>query len=194
MVAVVRLGITLVLAGGLLAAQSPETPAFDVESVKPNRSADTESASFVQPGGRYTARNVTLRMLVKTAYTLHDDQIIGGPDWIDADRFDIAAKSESIATPSAFRDRARLMLRPLLADRFKLAVRPERRELPVYALVRASTNGQFGPQLRRSNAGDCDGPPTAMRPAPGMAEPELPLPCGAEMYRLGHLAARSMAL
>ena len=75
MVAVARLGIAL--AGELLSAQSPQTPAFDVASVKPNHSGDTESASFVQPGGRYTATNVTLRTPVKTAYSLHDDQVVG---------------------------------------------------------------------------------------------------------------------
>ena len=148
----------------------------------------------MQPGGRYTATNVTLRMLVKTAYSLHDDQVVGGPGWIDADRFDIAAKAAGYSAPSAFRDRARLMLRPLLADRFKLVVRHERREIAVYALALARADGRFGPQFRRSASDDCTGPPRAMRPATGAAEPEIPLPCGAELYRLGHLAARRMAL
>jgi len=194
MAAVIRFVIALALASGLLSAQSPEMPAFDVASVKPNRSGSTESSSFVQPGGRYTATNVTLRTLVKTAYSLHDDQVIGGPGWIDAERFDIAAKAEGYSTPSAFRDRARLMLRPLLADRFKLVTRHEHREIAVYSLVLARTDGRFGPQFRRSSADACSGLPKAVRPAPGTAEPEMPMPCGAEMYRLGHLAARGMAL
>jgi uncharacterized protein (TIGR03435 family) len=194
MISAARTVIALAFAGGLLTAQSRETPAFDVASVKPNRSGDIESASFVQPGGRYTATNVTLRTLVKTAYSLHDNQIIGGPSWVDTERFDIAAKAEGYSTPSAFRDRARLMLRPLLADRFTLVVKHERRDLPVYALVLARADGRFGPQFRRSDAGDCGGPAKAMQPAPGTPEPELPLPCGAEVYRLGHLAARGMTL
>src|SRR6266550_4079976 len=136
------------LAGGLVRAQVSKTPAFDVASVKPNHSDDAESASFVLPGGRYTATNVTLRMLVKSAYGLHDNQLIGGPSWVNTERFDIAAKAEGYTTPSAFRDQARLMLRPLLADRFKLILRRERRDLPVYALVKAG-NG-LGPQFRRS--------------------------------------------
>ena len=194
MAVAVRLVIALALTGGLLSSQSREMPAFDVASVKPNRSGDTESASFVQPGGRYTATNVTLRALVKTAYTLHDAQIIGGPSWIDADRFDVAAKAEGYSTPSAFRDRARLMLRPLLADRFKLALRPDRREIAVYSLELARADGRFGLQFGRSDAGNCSGPPKAIRPAAGSAEPEIPLPCGAELFRLGHLAARGMAV
>ena len=179
---------------GLPTAQPPETPAFDVASVKPNRSGDQESASIVQPGGRYTATNVTLRMLVKSAYGLHDDQLVEGPSWINTDRFDIAAKAEGYPTAPGFRDQARLMLRPLLADRFKLVLRPERRELPVYALVLTRPDGGFGPQFRRSYSGDCSGPPKAMRIAPGGKEPEIPLSCGAEVYRLGHLAARGMPL
>jgi uncharacterized protein (TIGR03435 family) len=116
MVAVVRAVVALALAGGLLRRNLTDAGIRRrVGQAEPV--GGTESASFVQPGGRYTATNVTLRMLVKTAYSLHDDQIIGGPSWIDADRFDIAAKAESAATPSAFRDQARLMLRPLRAER-----------------------------------------------------------------------------
>src|SRR5207244_13290253 len=92
------------LAGRLLWAQAADSPTFDVASVKANHSSDEESASFVQPGGRYTATNVTLRMLVKSAYGLHDHQLIGGPSWINSERFDIAAKAEGYTTPSAFRD------------------------------------------------------------------------------------------
>jgi uncharacterized protein (TIGR03435 family) len=183
-----------VSAGPSLSAQSPDNPTFDVASVKSNHSGDEESASFVQPGGRYTATNVTLRTLVKSAYGLHDHQLVGGPSWINSERFDIIAKAEGYTTPSAFRDPARLMLRPLLADRFKLVLRRERRTLPVYALVLAKAGGGFGPQLRRSNARDCKGSLEAMSTVAGAAEPAAPLPCGAEIYRPGHLAARGMAL
>jgi hypothetical protein len=63
---------------GLGQAQAPQT--FEVVSVKRSNSADDRTASVVQPGGRYSATNVTMRMLVKTAYGVHDDQIVGGPD------------------------------------------------------------------------------------------------------------------
>lgn len=180
------------LAGRLVWAQSADGPTFDVASVKSNHSGDKESAAFVQPGGRYTATNVTLRTLVKSAYGLHDNQLVGGPRWINTERFDIAAKAEGYTTPSAFRDQARLMLRPLLADRFKLVLRRERRNLLVYALVKAGRD--FGPQFRRSDASFCGDVPRAMPPASDAAEPGAPLPCGAEIYRLGHLAARDMVL
>jgi uncharacterized protein (TIGR03435 family) len=184
----------IAVAGRLLFAQAPPIPAFDVASVKANHSGDEESASFVQPGGRYTATNVTVRMLVKSAYGLHDDQLVGGPSWIDKERFDVAAMAEGYTTASAFRDHARLMLRPLLADRFKLVLRRERRDLPVYAIVLAAADGHLGPQLHRSDPGGCAGPAKATPAVAGAGEPAIPLPCGAEVYRPGHLAARGMAL
>ncbi len=182
------------LPGRLLHAQSAEIQTFDVASIKPNHANDKESSSMVLPGGRYTATNVTLRTLVKSAYGLHDDQLIGGPSWINSERFDIVAKAEGYTTPSAFRDHARLMLQPLLVDRFKLVLRRERQDLPVYALVLAKSGGVFGPQFQRSDARACSGALQAMSTVARAAEPAAPLPCGAEIYRLGHLAARGMAL
>jgi len=185
----------LVVSGALVFAQNPTPPpAFDVASVKPNHSGDSESASFVQPGGRYTATNVTVRMLMKSAYSVHDAQIVGGPGWINSDRFDIAAKAEGYTTPSGFRDQARLMLQPLLADRFKLVLRHEQRVLPVYALVLARSDRKLGSQVRPTNARDCDLASKAIPTVPDAVEPAAPLPCGAEIYRAGHLAARGMAL
>ena len=183
--------IAIALAGQLLEAQSSAIPGFDVASVKPSDARDAESASFVQPGGRYVATSVTLRMLLKSAYGLHDDQLVGGPSWINSDRFDVAAKADGYSSASAFRDQARLMLRPLLTDRFKLAIRREQRDLPVYALAKAGKT--LGPQIRLSDPRNCDGSAKAMPTPPLAAEPEAPLPCGAEIYRPGHLAARGMA-
>jgi len=187
---------TMALSPHAFSEQTQETLTFDVASVKPNKSADEESASFTQPGGRYTATNVTVRMLVKSAYSVHDNQIVGGPSWINTERFDIAGKAAGYATASGFRDHARLMLRPLLADRFKLVLRREKRDLPVYALVPARSDGRLGPQFHRSNDPDpdCKGAPQAVSTTPGAAEPGIPLPCGAEVYRPGHLAARHMAV
>jgi bla regulator protein blaR1 len=183
----------LTLTAGLLSAQTPTPRRFDVASVKPNQSKD-ETASFVTPGGRYVATNVTVRTLIKSAYGLHDTQLIGGPKWIETDGFDVEGKAQGFTTAAGFRDAARLMLRPLLADRFKLVLRSESRRLPVYALVLARADRQLGPQLHRSSAAACSGAAVAMPTAPQAAEPEIALPCGAEVYRPGHVAARAMAL
>lgn len=187
------LAVSMYAALAGLAAQGPAAPAFDVASVKPNQSGEAESAAFVQPGGRYTATNVTVRFLVKSAYGLHDDQVVGGPAWMNSDRFDIAARADNYTTASGFRDAARLMLRPLLADRFKLVLASDRRELPVYALMLARA-GRLGPQLRRFDAADCDAGRKVLAPVAGALEPGAELPCGAEIYRPGHLAARGLEL
>jgi uncharacterized protein (TIGR03435 family) len=183
----------LVSSGRSFLAQPQDAPSFEVVSVKPSNAGDDRTASFVQPGGRYTATNVTLRMLVKTAYGLHDDQIVGGPGWVDSERFDITAKAEGdTASAPAFRDQARLMLRSALADRFKLVLRSERREISIYALVLARENGGFGPQLNRSDVTECSGPPKVVPTAPGAAEANPPFPCGAGFSRLAHVAGRGV--
>src|SRR3954467_11956679 len=126
----------------IVRAQEPKPPAFDVASIKPAADPTSFSFSMVQPGGRYIGQNMPLRLLIKTAYGVHDSQIIGGPSWIDSDHWDINAKAEGYkGTTTTFRDEARLMVRPLLADRFKLVLHHEQRELPVYALVVAKANG-----------------------------------------------------
>src|SRR5689334_15981743 len=147
----------LVLLAALL-AQAPNEPAFDVAAIKP--AADTRAVSFsmVQPGGRYSGQNMSLRLLIKTAYGVHDSQIVGGPSWIDSDHWDINAKAEGYKDANTFRDQARLMVRPLLADRFKLVMHHEQRELPVYALVLVKAN-EFGPQFRRDDNCDPKAPP-----------------------------------
>jgi len=186
--------IVLVLIGAAaLAPIAAQEPAFDVVSVKPNVSGDERSASYVQPGGRYTASNATVRMLIKTAYGVHDDQIVGGPDWIDTARFDVTAKAaDATPTASAFRDMARLMLRRALEDRFKLALVRERREIPVYGLTVARSDGRLGPQLIRSDLRACDGPWTSVPITPGLPEPNPPSPCNSGFSRSGHVAARAV--
>lgn len=174
------------------AGQAQNTPAFEVVSVKPSAAQNDQTASFVQPGARYTAINVTLRMLVKTAYGVHDDQIAGGPSWIDTERFDVTAKAEGNPPGNVFRDQARLMLRQALADRFKLVLRTERREIPIYALVVARDDERFGPQLTRSDASECSGAPKVVPTAPNAPEPNVPMPCGSGFSRAAHVAARGM--
>jgi bla regulator protein blaR1 len=175
--AVVPLATVIVTAAG----QAPP-PQFEVASVKPNKSGDGRMMLGVQPGGRFTATNVALRMLIRNAYQLQDFQIVGGPDWLTSDRFDIVAKSEADDLGDPFRaekqgepSRGQLMMRALLADRFKLQVHNETREMPIFALVLARSDGKLGPQLQKSST-DCEalraagrgrgqgGPPAALAP------------------------------
>jgi uncharacterized protein (TIGR03435 family) len=173
-------------------AQAPKDPAFDVAAVKPAADTTAFSFSMVQSGGRYVGQNMSLRLLIKTAYGVHDSQIIGGPSWIDSDRWDINAKAEGFKDANTFRDQARLMVRPLLADRFKLVMHHEQREIPVYALVLAKPN-EFGPQFRRDD--NCDPQtPAPIPPAQGAAEPAGQLACTSDGFNPRHLWARAMTL
>src|SRR4029453_5435590 len=122
-------------------AQSPQVPApaFEVASIKPNNSGDGRVMMQQQPGGRFTATNITLRLLIRNAYQLQDFQIAAPPPWINSERYDIVAKAEDGTppeTPSLDRtgpSRIQLMIRSLLAERFQLVVHDETRELPMYA-------------------------------------------------------------
>jgi uncharacterized protein (TIGR03435 family) len=146
------------------AAQNPgsnaEVPTFEVASIKANKSGDGRSFLGSPPGGRFSATNMPLRGLIAFAYgtpqPLPNFRIIGGPSWIDSDRFDINAKASTEFQPGMGgpSPQLSLMLRALLAERFKLVVHNESRELPVYDLVMARNDARPGPQLRRSEV-DC---------------------------------------
>ena len=143
---------------------------FEVASIKPNKSADPGGSFGGRPGGQLIVTNYTLRNIVRNAYGLQNFQIVGGPDWFDLDRFDIVAKAAGDASPAQMIQ----MVRTLLADRFKMAVHTETRELPIYALVMARDDRRPGPQLRPA-AVDC----AALAAARGRgAPPPAPTPPG----------------
>jgi uncharacterized protein (TIGR03435 family) len=138
----------------VLRAQSPNEPApgpgFEAASIKLNRSGDPGWRLDPQPGGRLTGTNVAGAALIRFAYDRPDFQVFGGPDWLDSDRFDVVANAQGAASV----EQKRLMLRKLLAERFQLTAHTETRQLPMYALVLARSDGRLGPRLRRA-AADC---------------------------------------
>jgi uncharacterized protein (TIGR03435 family) len=115
--------------------------AFEVASVKPNRSGDLRARMEIQPGGRFTATNVSLRMLITNAYQLFNYQIVKAPDWVEIDRWEVTAKAED-GTIQSFVTRSpgvpsdtQVLLQALIEDRFKLRAHKETRELAIYNLV-----------------------------------------------------------
>jgi uncharacterized protein (TIGR03435 family) len=123
---------------------------FDVASVKTNKSGPMMSMMRTVPG-EFRMTNIPLRLLIFQAYRVSNYQMVGGPSWIDSERFDIIAKAPAGSTP----DQTTLMIRGLLADRFKLKVHAETREVPIYALVLARSDGKLGPKLAKSTD-DCE--------------------------------------
>jgi uncharacterized protein (TIGR03435 family) len=182
-------GIVAIGAVSALRAQAPaadtKPSAFEVASVKPNKSGDQHITVHVQPGGRFTATNTTLRLLIRNAYRVQDFQISGGPNWVNSEHFDIQAKAEGNPSPDEFS----VMMRALLADRFKLVVRNETRELPVYALVLARSDEKLGPQLQRT---DCAS--SGNVPRPGPPNPSEPQACGTIRTFVGHLTFRGVPM
>jgi uncharacterized protein (TIGR03435 family) len=140
-------------------AQSPTPgaakPAFEVASVKPNNTAARGSSWSTQPGGRFTATNLTLAMIIRNAFELQESQLVGVPDWGSSERFDITAKAErEFPTTNNKPSLSQLMVQSLLEERFKLVSHRETRDLPAYALVLARPDGRLGPQLKQSDV-DC---------------------------------------
>jgi uncharacterized protein (TIGR03435 family) len=88
-----RLMLSAAVLASLFPAFALTLHAFEVASVRPNTSADGRVMLGVQPGGRFTATNVPLRLLLRQAFDVQEFQIVGGPDWIGSDRFDIVAKT-----------------------------------------------------------------------------------------------------
>src|SRR5690349_23666714 len=103
-----------------LFAQSADTQrAFDAADIHLSpRSTNPNMTGGVLRSGRYELRKATMVDLIKTAYGVDADSVVGGPNWIESDRFDVIAKAPAGASP----DTAKLMLQALLADRFKLIV------------------------------------------------------------------------
>jgi len=139
-------------AQGLQPAVAGGTPAFDVASIKRNPDIGGPRLFPLPAGGRVRLTNQTLRTLINSAYRIQDYQIIGGPEWARTQGFDIEAIVE--ATPAPSPPQMLLRIQTLLADRFKLVMHAETRELPVYKLVKSRSGGQLGPNIR----------PTACKP------------------------------
>jgi uncharacterized protein (TIGR03435 family) len=123
---------------------------FEVASVKTNKSGPQMMMMRPVPS-EFRMTNIPLRLLIVQAYRLSNYQLVGGPGWMDSERFDIVAKAPSGSPP----DQTMLMLRGLLADRFKLKVHAETREAQVYALVLARNDGRLGPKLSKTTD-DCE--------------------------------------
>jgi len=160
-------------AGGQAARDT--RPQFDVASVKRVSVRPGETAQAfpggVQQGGRWFASYVPLIQIIRSAYPEYvlPGQIIGGPEWVNVERFEVDARTGADVP----RDQIRLMLRRLLSERFKLSLRTESRPFDVYALVTARGDGRLGPGLRPQVV-DCAAVRAAGRSGGGFEAPPTP--------------------
>ena len=121
-------------------------PAFDVVSIKPNKSASGNNNSTSFSGESFSATNISVKMLLEDAYDVKQDLIYGLPSWASSDRFDIHAK---IVEPDLellkklTPKQAEGMLQAILVDRFQLKVHTETKTLPVYEMVVVKDGPKF---------------------------------------------------
>jgi uncharacterized protein (TIGR03435 family) len=157
-----------------------KTPEFEVASVRQNKS-NSEASMNVDPtfsdgpistGGLYMAKNIKLIQYIAFAYRLTQSQlqsVESQVSWTTERKFDIEARAEGNPTKAQYR----LMMQTLLADRFKLKIHYETRQVPVYALILAKS-GKLGPQLRLHRPDDPVCATDSPAPAPGSAHnPEV---------------------
>jgi uncharacterized protein (TIGR03435 family) len=179
-VPIVVLLVTLA-APHVLQGRQTDALRFDVVSIKSNKSGEQGGRNGLDPGA-YVGINVTLRRMIALAHMpIPDAQIVGGPDWMNSDRFDVQARFSG--TPS--RAQLQQMLRTMLADRFKLRAHSESRPTSAFALTVARL-GVLGPALKPSEL-DCSNP--ANRP-PGSGG----APACAFQYTDGLIRGRGVTL
>jgi uncharacterized protein (TIGR03435 family) len=183
LVAVGALSLIAPVTVGLLrlaTAQGTATPAFAVASIKRSDPKAENSSYRLLPGGGLRVENLPLKQILLTAYDLRESQLVGAPSWIESERYDILAKPDRPEGPADLRgmtqEQARELerhtrerVRALLAARFGLVARTEKKEMTVFALVQSNS----GHRLRASKADDPEprhlqmrvNPPGATAPA-----------------------------
>ena len=133
-------GLALVLSGAAYGQSR-----FEVASIKPSAGDTSYASGLTTSKGRLTATNVTLKRCIMGAFGVGPNQIAGGPAWLESDRYDIAAKAE---LPTVSDTELMGMMQTLMAERFKLAIHRENRQIQAYVLELAKK----GPKLNKSTA------------------------------------------
>jgi uncharacterized protein (TIGR03435 family) len=149
---------TLTLLATTVFAQSRSAPQFDVADVHVSpKAANAFMRTSPARNGRYEIKNATMLDLVRTAYGFNPDTILGGPNWLELDRFDLIAKVADGADVEA----QKAMLQSLLEDRFKLVARKETKPIPTWVLAtgkqprlkEADGSGQTGCRIPDASSG-----------------------------------------
>ena len=146
--AIMGAGLVAFTCCGALGQTAENSPAFEVASVKPAAPNTGNGVRVLMRGGpgsndpgQITYTNVTMMILLTNAYGVKNFQI-SGPGWLNSERYDIVAKVPDGAT----KEQVKVMFQNLLAERFKLTLHRETKDMPMYALV----VGKNGPKLKES--------------------------------------------
>jgi len=146
-------------------AQAPAKLRFEVATIKPS-AAPNPGGQISFPPGRLSMPNFPLSTFISFAYNNPPGGITGGPSWVTQDRYNLQAQAEGMPTI----DEKRLMLQTLLAERFALKFHKESKEVDMYALVLARSDGKLGPKVTPFT-GECGQAPPA-QPCPALITPQ----------------------
>ena len=127
------------LSGGTLLAQADAAPEFEVATIKPSQYPGLSLK--LSPSGLFEASGATLSFLIKFAYDVHASQMIGGPSWLETEKYEVIGKPDKPGKPSL--PQLKAMIRKLLADRFQFTVHHEKKELAVYAITIAKSGAKL---------------------------------------------------
>jgi uncharacterized protein (TIGR03435 family) len=169
-------GLVLLFSGALfgqagITASGPTGPAFEAADVhvSPKVRVPSMAAGGLR-GTRYLVRQATMVDLISLAYDdIDSSKILGGPNWLDLNRFDLSARAPSGSTP----EQARLMLQTLLAERFSLKIHKDTKELPGLTLSAGSGKPNMKPAADASAGPNCQGQPQS----PGDSVPQQVVDC-----------------
>src|SRR5579862_5552007 len=138
-------------------------PAFEVATIKLNKSGRRGMTITPRPGGRFIGNNCPFESVIAFAYQLKNFQLAEEPGWLTSERYDIEAKAPGDAALTAMLP----MIQTLLEDRLQLRFHRETKEEPVYALAVAKS-GQL------QEAGECTQQPGSTSPPPKPGQPPPP--------------------
>ena len=179
------ISVMFVSAGWLSAQSADPPPHFEAADVHLSPKSNSFGSRSSTTRGRYQIKNATMVDLVRAAYDFDTDKVLGGPNWIELDRFDVIAKMPPETTPEARKQ----MLETLLAERFNLVVHKDTRPMPAWGLhaskkvhmTQAEAGGENGkdqetgckPQAQAPAGGQPSGRIVMMNPSGGTTTFEL---------------------
>ena len=171
----------IVLIGSFALGQTPDKSlTFEVASIKPaaqqpmgRMMTGMRGGPGTRDPGQVTFTNISLAFLIARAYDVKNFQV-SGPSWMDGEHFDITAKVPKGATEAQFH----AMLQNLLADRFKLVIHKEKKQVPIYALLVAKGGPKLkeSPEAATAEAGEPKEPPPPPPGSSAMGRDGLPKP------------------
>jgi uncharacterized protein (TIGR03435 family) len=143
-------GLFLVITGCLFGQATGARLEFDVVDIKPNNSGDANGSGGILPSGQFRAVNIPLKEIIKFAFHVRDEAIVGAPAWTESEHYDIVGKAAPVGSEETFYrstravalmrlgyswdDTFRQMVQSMLADQFKLKFHKEQKTMSVFAL------------------------------------------------------------